>query len=739
MDVPLIVKPIVKYNKEKFEIWKNGQRKIISSPILPYYYSYDSDLDVPYVKKTKVRAKALSSYQDKVFYKYEFNTREELSKHRIEGVTFEDNIPFIIRNRIDNPEVFKKYKNTNELKFLYLDIEQYCKPDEPFPTYDDRIISISWATNDRHIYCAYLKKDTTSDKKLLQIFIEQYQKIQPDVVVLYNKTYDLPTIIRRCERNKIDTSVFSRTNIKPTLATGNIPFIDGVVVYDVYDSARDDQYLTGNVANRGLKEVSNYYGYKEKRKPLDTKNISKYIGTKELVEYNKEDVERTMYLFDIYWTNIEFNANDLGLPISEVVDLNISNLGLVVLGDAFREQNIISDGKNADRYPEIFNRKKEKGESNYQGAIIDIFKTGRFEPVFKADYGSMYPTIMAEFNLSPDTTTLLRYDEYSNKFHIEKEDIWTTYYIPDKEMKKTMVIQVENKKKGFSAELVKRFLDERAKYKKRWKEHNVKSDRALSDNRKVKANGGVYGNQGYSNHPYGFAPAAVATTGIGRECAQLLIDLLEELYPESCIEVDTDGVYFSTDNVNEQQIQTEFRKRLKERFHKDLNLSIDVDEYPAGYFYKAKNYVLRDKSGGIIYHGVAMKGRNKSLLKKSLINKIAEAKLSKKPIQPIIDEYLKLDFPLQYFAMNITLGRYMSMYKNEGSLGPTLANRAQEELRIKPEIGNTYYYVKTKKGYELLDLARRDMIDEDYYQTEVQKVVDIFKTEVISQKVDKWF
>ena len=96
-----------------------------------------------------------------------------------------------------------------------------------------------------------------------------------------------------------------------------------------------------------------------------------------------------------------------------------------------------------------------------------------------------------------------------------------------------MVIQVSKTKKGFSSELVKKFLKERAEYKALWKKTNVRKYRAMSDNRKVKANGGVYGNQGSGKHPYGFLPIAIATTGIGRECAQLLIDILEELYPKS--------------------------------------------------------------------------------------------------------------------------------------------------------------------------------------------------------------
>ena len=738
MDVPLIVKPIVQHNKEKLEIWYNGNRKIIKPPINPYFYSYNSNLiKDESVEITKLRAKALSSMQERTFYKYSFNTRNELVNQRVEGETFEDNIPFVIRNRIDNPDFFTKYKHSKPLKFLFLDIEQYTKPEEMFPTYDDRIISIAWATNDRIVHCAYLKKDNTSDKSLLEKFISVYKDINPDVVIIFNKSYDIPTILKRCERNKIDTTPLSKTNKKPVLTQKGVD-IDGVLIYDIYDSAHEDQSLSGNVPNRGLKAVSDFFGFKSEREPLDTKNMHKYVGTPELVEYNKDDVYRTMYLFDVYWNNIEYNANNLKIPLNEAINLSISNLGLLVIGDSFQEQNIISDGKNADRYPEIFQREKEQGESNYQGAIIDIYKTGRFDNIHKADYSSMYPTIMSEFNLSPDTTTLLDFREYSQSFKMEESELFTTYYIPDNILNKTMVIQVVNNIKGFSASLVEKFLKERAEYKKKWKETGKKLFRAISDNRKVKANGGVYGNQGFGAHAFGFAPIAVATTGIGRVCAQLLIDLLERLYPNSVIEVDTDGVYFNAGTIDKELIKSEFRKAILQRFHKDLALSIDIDDYKAGYFYRAKNYVLLSNKDVIIFHGAAIKARNKSLLKKSLIEELAKAKLSNQPTKPIIDRYLSLDFPIKYFAMNFRLGRPLHFYKNKGCLQVNIAEQGKA-LKIKPEIGTIYHYIKSNNGFVLFENAKIEDIDRQYYINEVKTVADIFKVQTTEQKIDVWF
>jgi len=731
MRVPLSVDSVVRRNKEYFVIWHNGKKKEIPAPIQPYFYTKQK-LDLPKaVEVKKVKAKALSNLQETSFYKYSFQNRGDLKESRGDK-TFEDNIPYIIRHRIDNPELWRKFPHDKPLKFLFLDIEQKTKEGEMFPTYDDLITAISFCGNDRKIRCGYLKKDTTSDKKLLEKFIEWWENYQPDVIVVYNQNYDIPTILERCKRNRINTARLSKDKSKPRVDKNSIT-IPGATIYDAYDSAARDQSLSGNVINRGLKEVSNWFGFKEERKPLTAKEISDLTGTKDLVEYNKDDVRRLLICFDVYWPNIEFNADDLGIPLSEAVDLRVGNLGLIVVGDEYRKQDIIADGSNRQRYPDIFNKKR----ANYQGALVYLEKDGRYEPVFKADFSSMYPSIMSEFNFSPDTTTLLAF-EPRGEFKIEHDEQWDIYYIPDEILDKNVVIQVSHKE-GFASRLVKKFLQERSQYKKKWKETGDPMFRALSDNRKVKANGGVYGIQGSSTHAFGFAPIAIATTGIGRECARLLIDLLDELYPNSVLEVDTDGVYFHTskESFNKKELFDTFEQRIVDKFGKKLGLSIDVDEYDKGYFYKTKNYVLQ-KGEKLIYHGVAMKASNKDRLNRELIHDLAVAKLNKQSTKEIVEKYNKLDFPLNYFAKNVRLGRRLNQYTNENALAPRMARLAEEYLNIKPQIGNQYYYVKTLTGYELFELAKLHDIDRDYYLDEIKTTFEMFGVKKEAPSLSKW-
>ena len=729
MNVPLVVNTVAEKDSEKLSIWFDGKNKIIKAPTNPYFYT-SKELNIPCIKLSVVEKIRLSDYQPKRFYKYEFNTRKDLVKYRSE-FSYEDNIPFLIRCRIDFPNMFTKYGQTKELKFLYFDVEQFCPEGKLFPTFDDRIISIAWCTNDRKIKCAYLKKENETDKKLLERFIEEYVKIDPDVIVGYNhKEYDLPLIFERCKINNIDLKPFSKNNTEPFKGGKNRLSIEGRICYDILDSTRSDQSLTGNVPNKGLKVVSNHFGFKETMKPLEGSEISKYIGTKELIQYNKEDVSRTLLLFDVYWDGITYLAEDLKIPLNDALNLSTTDLSLVTIGDFFREHNIVSNGDNITRYPEIFQRQKKAGEANYQGALVFIKKRGLFTPILKADYGSMYPSIVATFSFSPDTCTILDYEPYKKGgFRIEEDKNTFTYYIPDSALRKTVVVQVV-KKKGFLSEAVHKFLTERAKFKKEWKETGSKVARARSDIAKVKANGGIYGATGSGRNPFGFAPIAVATTGIGRECIKLLIDVLEKLYPGSVVEVDTDGVYFTAENWNEERIIHYFNIELEKKFKKKLDLTIDVDAYDCGYFHRAKNYILK-KGDNIILHGAAMKASSKDNISKSLIKDLARAKLNGKSTDPTVVRYKQnlTDFPLQDFAMQVQMGMHLHQYKNKNCISVNIAMQAQKHFKLKPRIGNNYHYIKTNGGYTLYQLTKKKDIDFKYYRKKVDKILEMLDSE----------
>ena len=538
MKVPLIAKAVPFKGRQKMVIWRNGKQEIVDPPFKPYFYSFDK-IDTPAKVSTETKIR-LSDGSTTSFYKHEFNTTDDVPHYRIPGKTYEDNIPFVFRVRANNPDFYTEYPNTNELRILQIDIEQYYPEEAFFPTFDDRITNIAYKLGiDAPVIKLAIKKETLTDKAMLEHFLKDYTRYNPDIIEVYNKSYDIPTIIRRMEHNRIDTRRLTRDNTKPYIESGNIPKLSGIVIYDLFDPVFGDQSLNGNVENRGLKAVSDYFEFESKYEVVDfkVKKMDDLVGTQELKDYNEEDVHRLHLLHTIYFPNLIETAEGLHLPLNACTNLKTSDLGSIIMGDLYHKHNIIADGKNKDRYPDIFNE-DIKG-AKYQGALTGIKKQGLFRPVIKPDFSSLYPNLMAYFNFSPETTKIIGYEPYNiNNFKIEDEDDTLIYHIPDNKIKKTVIIQVE-KKIGFTTKLIKQFLNNRAKYKATYKKTHEKKYKALSDIEKVKANGGIYGIQGSASHPFGHVPSAIATTGIGRVCIKLLIQTLEQLYPSSVVEFDS--------------------------------------------------------------------------------------------------------------------------------------------------------------------------------------------------------
>lgn len=758
MNVPLQVIPGVKNEREYLLIWADQKGTVLKAPFKPYFYSLKK-LVIPGAKVTEVEAIAISDYKLKMFYKYSFFTRSILLNSRSEN-SFEDNIPFIIRNRIDNPDFFTQWPQTKDLKFNFCDVEQSCREDKIFPTYADYLLSIAWAGNDREIKAVYLDKNMKSDKLLLETYIKHYPG--SDIEVGYNKTYDIPTLLKRCSRNSLSVSWLSRTK-RPPKIKHRVPVMDGVVMYDVLDSVNADQTLIGNVPDHQLETVSGYFGFKG-HPGLDLSNITSYQGTQKLIAYNKEDVERLLYLFDIYWPGIQYLADDLKIPISEAVNLNIFSLGLIVLGDLYKQNNIICDGDNSVRYPEIFKRQKTASESNYQAAITDIYKHGYFEPIYKIDYEGMYPRLVSEFNLSPDTCRLLRYDKYKKDgFKIVEEDDRFIYHIPDDVLNKTVVVSVL-KKQGFLATTLGKFLKERVGFKADYKKTGNLIARVKSWESKLKANG-LLGVLGHAHHPYGHAIIIITMCGLGRECAKLLVGILEKLYPKSTIESDTDGVYCNADNFDAELVQKEFKKAIVKKFGRKLGLEIDIDEYDSGWFYLAKNYVLK-KGNIVIIHGGALKGTKKTIFEKKLTDELATAVVNKQSVNSIAKKYVKTmsehTVSLIDLTMKVTMGMHPKKYKSKTSTVTQLAYQAKKSFDVTPREGNTYYYIKTKSNFKvnanqrglgddspsykylLYESAVKDKdimqkIDFDYYEKRLERIVNIFsgKMEVIKNETKR--
>jgi DNA polymerase I len=506
-----------------------------------------------------------------------------------------------------------------------------------------------------------IESNQSEEKEILEWFLCAVETLDPSIICgYYHRGFDLPRIIDRCKANKIDYHRLGRE--KGTSYHINKKFhethvtIPGRVLYDILDSVMSDQTLYG-LKNRKMKTIAEHFGIEDSTWVKEdmgeqTADIPKDV----LRAHNCDDIKRTIGLWEIYWGNVEAQAEMFNIPLSLVAEGKSQTLiADIFLGRGLKQQNIYSDGNNRDRYPEIFNRSREKGEGAYEAAKVGIYLPGFHEKVWKIDFSGFYPSIMAAFNLSPDTCKIINYLPYKKEFKSKISGKTTIYEIPDKNINKNIVIAVRNDKDGFLRTELRKIRKERDIIKKQYKNASDEEKNQLESkqwNLKVLQNI-PSGKNGEATAKYGSIPVSIATVGFARE---IMGDLDKYLNKDGqiVIETDTDGDY-TTVKPDLDDINIFLTNLITDKFNlkESTEISLDLDEYGAGYFIKMKNYILMNLNGELTFHGVALKSsrhpgifvKARDILASVLLNQ-------EKDIKKIINNIMKMD---QYSLGDFTL------------------------------------------------------------------------------------
>lgn len=701
-------------------------------------FSSDSD-----VIEKKVNVRLLSDLKPYNVWKYTVPSSDWIAsinkslyqQKDISNSVFENHIPYIHRILIDKPDYFRQFSDNKDPTFLFFDIETLRKDWQDHK----KIISIAYGYYDGEKYHTIQSSQNTNEKELLEWFLSAVETLDPSILCgYYHKDFDIPRIIDRCRYNKLD---YNRLGREP----GTKYHIDhkfhkthttvpGRVLYDILDSVMGDQTLT-NLKNRKLKSVCEHFHVEKKEwVKEDMGEQTADIPLDILKLHNEHDISRTISLWRIYWNNIMVQSDLFGLPLNIVLE-NASQtlIATLFLGRGLFKQGIYSDGMNKDRFPEIFKRKKEKGEKNYEAAIVDIFKTGLIKPLWKADFSGMYPSIEMALNLSPETCKITKYLPYIDKFKMEKKGNIIYYYIPDKVINKVIVVAVNNKNDGFLRKELRDLREQRNMIKEKLKTANDKETDLLTSqswNVKILMNI-VSGNCGDAISRYGSLPVTIVTVGVGRELIKALRDYINDKYDNASIEIDTDGVYIDKE-PDADKINTFIQNFAHEKFgiEDTSDITVDCDSYKAGYFLKQKNYVLQELNDEIYYHGVSLKSSRQPKMFDSARDIIVDSIFNNKDmdIKNMINQIAKMDqYTLQQFSLRTTMHKNFKDYST-GSLQKKLGAQGLT-IGISPEPGVQYEYVKEKDGWRLIQFADINKLDYKYYDRIIEKICTTFKFE----------
>lgn len=738
MKVPLIAAVNNQDGMTRLDIWTNGKKLNVAAPFRPYIFSKHNLGDIKGTASWKEVKKSLSTLQEEEYWCYELEKTTQVYdikrdwEESVGPLNFaEASMPFVHRVLVDEPEWYKQFPNTDELRVLHVDVEQWF--DKSFPTHEDPIIAIGLGYGKDKREVLMVKEVTPEEeRRILDEFVERLVDYDPDLIVGYNILgYDIPVMFKRLCANGMYPHVFGREG--DTLFDEEGPQIEGRLLYDLYHSVEKDQTLHG-IKNRKMKTVAKWFKL-DGVVDMPEQSFKHLVGTETLRGYNESDINISQQLFEIYFPKIEGMAEYLGCPLGELIPFADAFPATIQQARILRKKNIVSDGMNRDRYPQIFRtHTDDDGEETrlkFEGASVELFKRGWFRDVYKYDFGSMYPHIMWSIGIGPDNTTLVTTNPYG-PFKCWREGSIRYYSVPDKNFNVNFLIKVEGESDvaNFIKELLKQRLELKKEAKRleeagQWKEfEKVESQQYAL---KVVLNS-VYGQNGAGFLRYGSGPVAVMVTCIGRQ----LISFLKDMAGDGAIEIDTDGLYtdrrYSLDKIVDQLNFYTMFELLGEPVMK-----VDEDVYVGGWFHRAKNYLLlkKDKKTGKVYmvkHGGAFKGTKLPPLFDQIIDRVGLLLLVKGPQEALREARKCLDLS-QYgpedFVQQIRLQKDPEGYASQSNLSMQVALDAQAKTGLVPKVGNHYRYVKTVRGYEMFDMEAFSRLDTEYYTGTIEDALGL--------------
>lgn len=302
-----------------------------------------------------------------------------------------------------------------------------------------------------------------SEAELLRSFLEHWTNDYPDIVTGWNiDEFDIPYLINRIYRllGEREAKRFAPwgINAREVTTLGAIKQmyeLKGIAILDYLSLYKKFTYTA------------------EENYRLDTIS-AKVLGEKKL-DYAEYD-----NLFQLYRLNfqkfMEYNTRDVWLVYKLENKLRMIELAIIMAYDAkINYQDIYAQTRFWDNiiYTTLLARrvaippqKSSRDETPYRGAFVIEPTPGLYKWVVGFDATSLYPSLILQYNISPETIAEPEADQ-----QITVDGILNREYDFDylKQQNRGIAINgavFNNDREGLFPELVRRFFDERQMYKK---------------------------------------------------------------------------------------------------------------------------------------------------------------------------------------------------------------------------------------------------------------------------------
>lgn len=469
---------------------------------------------------------------------------------------------------LQSGETFFKGLEFNDLSRMQFDIETYSakgfsRPARP----SDRIIII--VLSDNLGWEKTISGEKLSEKEMLMELMNTINERDPDVLEGHNiLSFDLPYISSRCKYNEIEFRIGR---------DGSIPLIESVDSTFSWESRFDYVTIVGRqvvdtlplvIQHDSVKRDMDEYGLKysakhfnvaaEDRIYIEGEKISWYWDNDPeiLIEYAKDDVAEVKGLSDILFPSYFYQAQMLPLDFDQLIRVGVSTkIELLMVREYLREKHSLPQSKVG-------------GQTT--GGYTNLFYTGVYEKIIHADVESLYPSIILNQKLSPES------DRLNLFLQLLKE-------LTEQRIKLKHLMQAE--------------LDP----KLRQKYDSVQSTFKIFIN-------SFYGYLGFFKAIFNDYHKADMVTSSGQK---ILKEIIDKFLEDNCqvIEVDTDGLYFSPpENVSDEQAEKDLVNKINLGLPEGINLTFG-GRFSRMMSYKKKNYALLTYDNRLIVKGSSLISR----------------------------------------------------------------------------------------------------------------------------------
>ena len=476
----------------------------------------------------------------------------------------------------------------SKIKVAYIDIETSSEngfPDVRSATEEVLAVSIKMGKDFRVYGCGSydpqpgVKYISCADEKnLLLEFVNDWMMNYPDVITGWNsRFFDIPYMVNRI-RNVLGEKIANKLSPwgwfreSEVTLVGNrkqqvfdlvgISSIDYMDAYKKFTYVNQERYSLNHIAYVELGEKKLDYSEYASLHELYKTNYQKFV------DYNVHDVilverlEEKMKLMEMIISlayMAKCNFNDVFSPV-KMWDCIIHN--------HLRNQNVVIP-------PKVHETKTEA----YEGAFVKDPQIGRHKWVCSFDLNSLYPHLIMQYNISPETIVGMHEESGLVEPLLNREV--DTDFLREKNLTMTPNGSLYTRKKqGFLPALMEKMYTDRVKYKKMMIEEQKKGKSAdpnklaqyhnMQINLKIALNSayGALGNQWFRFYDVRNAEAVSVAGQLSIRWAERAVNdylnkILETDNEDYVLASDTDSLYVTMEKMVEKVGLTDTDKIIK--------------------------------------------------------------------------------------------------------------------------------------------------------------------------------